>query len=212
MASAINATHLVLSSHTGDFKVATDHSNQLAGFEYLLPGQCQTLKDDSCCIRIALNLSLLAGSYSIVPSARCTYSISGGDRAALHKGFWRLLRALRLWRHSKRVEVPMGLHVSHSLQDELWPVRGHQISCGLHPAQFLEWSELAAYALDLSAFGSNQLELAHIGASSGIPVSTLANFSRTAAAVPGMQVSMWWQASISTAYPRQLRAPRTPVN
>ncbi len=57
---------------------------------------------------------------------------------------------------------------------------------------------------DLAAFGTNQLELAHIPSS--LPADVLVNFSRMIANAPGggMNASLWWQSSTSSAHATEL--------
>ena len=54
------------------------------------------------------------------------------------------------------------LQAGGALAAARWPLRGHQLSAAHHPAMFRTWDELGQFARELAAFGTNQLELAHL--------------------------------------------------
>jgi hypothetical protein len=43
-----------------------------------------------------------------------------------------------------------------------WPLRGHQATVALHPSMFRTWPELVTFVGELRAFGTNQIEIAHL--------------------------------------------------
>ena len=154
-------------------------------------------------------------SYSIAqsPGQGCRHNIHGGDDAGVLAGLWRFIRSLRVWRALGNHSVSVAdLQLTHTPADELWPLRGHMFSCGFHPLQFHTDAEAYAYARDLSAFGTNQIELAHIHdpvehKGSHLPTATLVNFSRMVASIPGMNASLWWSQSHLLASPGRRTCP-----
>ena len=208
----LNTTHVLLSGASGGsfLALAAAHVNQRAGFAYVQLGPCASGGEagGGCCVSLAELDTLGGGSYTIsragATSGSCGYSIVGGDADGLYKGVWRFVRSLRPWRRSRVVGVPLNLRVVHSSASEAWRLRGHQISCAIHPSQFRTWDELESYALDLHAFGTNQLELAHVGGAEGLPIEGIANFSKLVAALPAMRVSLWWPSSLSSQWEHEL--------
>ena len=113
-ASAVDSPHFML--HVADAALAAavtqvvEHSNRLAGFEYLRLGP--PCANATCCGMLQVLLGTLGpGQYEIVPHATCEYEISGGDTLALRAGLWRFLRSLPVSRrrHSMSAPVPARL-------------------------------------------------------------------------------------------------------
>jgi hypothetical protein len=137
--------------------------------------------------------------------ASATLRLLAADTEGLLSGAGRLLRELHMparveqqlqqqptANHSGSITVPAGLHVRHDAAKALWRVRGHQISVNTHPLQLRTDSAFRRFAGDLKAFGTNQLEMAHLGAVTTPSVlSGMVEFSSACAAVGGINVSVW---------------------
>ena len=82
----------------------------------------------------------------------------------MNAGLWRLLRTLRFSARERTVRCPPNnnLSITHDAADELWPLRGHQYTCAHHASMFRSWEEMLDFTLALAAFGTNQVEMAHI--------------------------------------------------
>jgi hypothetical protein len=196
----VNATHLHLSGAGQALQDIAAHANWHAGFEWLRSLPCEM---NACCVSVLNHSSTLRPQehYDLRTDIPCHYTIVGGS-SGVAAGLRRLIRGSQVWRLHKLVSLPMH-NLSASVGDELWRLRGHQISSGLNPAQFRSWAELRSYALDLAVFGTNQLELAHVSAGA-LPVDTITNFSATVSSVAGMNVSLWWQCAAASAHMAEL--------
>ena len=124
------------------------------------------------------------------------------DAGGLQSGAGRLLRELYLPprrttttttnnSEPSTVTIPASLCVRHDAAKELWRIRGHQISVNSHPLQLRTEAAFTQFAKDLAVFGTNQLEMAHLGAVTTPSVlSGMVEFSKATAAV-GINVSVW---------------------
>ena len=178
-----------------------EHVNAIVGFGLFVVATCFDSKRSACFI-VQTNSSLGPNSYAINPRVAHGYTIQGGAVEGATKGLWHLVRSLKVWRGQHSATLPVNMRVMHSSDAELWPLRGHQIN---FPSLFRTWGELSAYALDLAAFGTNELELSHVSASSSLPVRAISNFSRLTTS-HGLGTSIWWQAALSSAHADQLPA------
>ena len=77
-----------------------------------------------------------------------------------------------------------------------WPIRGNQISVAHHSSFFRTWPELSQFVVDLSIFGNNFIETAHINdtssllnSSSIVNISTLLHRLNTSC-------SFWWSNTL----------------
>ena len=102
-----------------------------------------------------------------------------------------------------RVTAPASLCVAHDGGAERWKLRGHQIPGDHHDLQFRTGAEFGAYARDLAAFGTNLLELSHVG--SAPRPAQMAAFSDACAAA-GVDASVWAGASVWAANATATRA------
>ena len=135
-------------------------------------------------VRLGIRRELGARAFRIDCTTQC--AVVGGDADALIDGFGRLLRARSL----------ENFAVRHNASDELWRLRGHQITLAHHASQFRTWAEFRQFALALRAFGTNQLEAAHLdGLSPADFDDALRNFS-SAVDAAAMNVSIWWPCGL----------------
>lgn len=166
-----------------------------------------TLNASGRSVLIRLDHSAVGGctrSYVLRELGHAVEITATGESGVLN-GIGRLLRELRSFKNGS-VYIPSGLRVGHSGADELWPMRGHQISTAHYPSSFKTWAELGQYANDLANFGTTQLELAHVvtmpatTSNPGVllPVAALTNFSSVVSRL-GLNVSFWWPTSLCGA-------------
>ena len=87
-----------------------------------------------------------------------------------------------------------------------WPVRGNQISVAHHPSFFRTWQELRTFIVDLSIFGNNFIETAHINDTTTsllrspiINISTLLHELNTSC-------SLWWSNTLVDHHLSELSA------
>ena len=80
-----------------------------------------------------------------------------------------------------------------------WRVRGHQVASSHHPAMFRSWDQLKTFVADLSVFGTNQIELAHVSPepkTGKLPVQDLVGISNLVQQVGGVNFSVWWSTDL----------------
>ena len=136
------------------------------------------------------DLPLSPGSF-LLSEAHGHLSLLAVDSDGLQAGAGRLLRELHMPARGQGgvVSMPSGLCVRHdSALSERWHVRGHQIYADHHPLQFRTAAEMTQFAKDLAVFGTNTLEVAHIGGK--VDPNALGAFSDVCASV-GMNASVW---------------------
>jgi len=183
------------------WKSSHECSNQPTLQLHLIPASDQGLGRQKypCGTVLTLNSYVLSIANGVV-------EITANDENGLRQGAGRLLRELSMpGRHgdmyspvrSSQVHMPASLCVAPKAR---FPVRGHQIPCTHHPVQFRTGPEFLQFAQDLAAFGTTQLELAHIEnlpASQATEGDALSQFSSLTAEA-GLRVSLWWPLQLST--------------
>ena len=111
-------------------------------------------------------------------------------------------RAIRIFYRNQTVVLPVSREFPRctgclgSPPRSLWKMRGHQVAQSQHLYQFRTAPELAEFITDLSIFGTNAIEIAHV------PGPTLLNTTSDALIAisemlnsRGMNMSIWWSAS-----------------
>ena len=144
-----------------------------------------------------------AGSYILAETnGRVSLVVQEGDEQALLAGVSRLVRELRLERRSATAQIPRAMRWVHNASEELWPMRGQQVSTAHYTSSLKTWSAFHQYASELAVFGTNQIEVAHINNICDenkhcvLPEQALVNFSTTLQEVGGLAVSMWFPLSL----------------
>jgi len=120
-------------------------------------------------------------------SSELDHVVSAADASGAMQGFLAWVRQVR-W-SAKQTQVPTEWTASHTSDKELWGVRGHQYSSAPHAQMFRTVDEMKAYTLEQAAFGTNQIEMAHISSRSS-SVDNLIQFSSVMKDT-GMNASLW---------------------
>ena len=141
-------------------------------------------------------------------------TVRKSDEAALLSGIGRLVRELRVEHRAAKARLPRHAEWEHNASAALWPMRGHQISTAHYPSSLKTWPEFSAFVRSLAIFGTTQIEVAHIvsaesGSSLVLPEAALTNFSASLDSL-GMNVSMWFPASLCNASNLQLVFEKMP--
>ncbi len=106
-------------------------------------------------------------------------------------------RGLRISRTNASVTFAIiaddGAAAAAAAASPRWALRGHQIAQQHHLSMFRDWEQLAQFATDLSVFGTNAIEVAHVPD----PFAAgLLNVSRILDA-RAMRMSVWWSAAFA---------------
>ena len=137
------------------------------------------------------NRSLLSGRGRLVVNNESVVDTvsSDGLKAVLR----RIHRELRVYAKEGVVRIPRT--IASTVPKARWSIRGHQIASSHHPSMFRTWPELKQFVTDLSIFGTNQIELAHVPldpATGKLPVEDLLRLSELVHQVDGLNFSIWW--------------------
>ena len=121
----------------------------------------------SCAYTITCTTTRTAGS-----TRRAVATVVGSGQDGLLAGVGRLLREFRVNRGEQTASLPSDWCFSHSDAQQLWPMRGHQLSSAHHTSVLKTWDEFETFTADLAVFGTTQFELAHINTVGGLSVSS----------------------------------------
>jgi len=84
-----------------------------------------------------------------------------------------------------------------------WDVRGNQISIAHHPSFFRTSAELRTFVIDLTIFGNNMIETAHVVDAKDLPIATLVNISNLLFDL-NTSCSFWWSNKLMDAHLHEL--------
>eukprot|EP00911_Craspedida_sp_UC1_P002835 UC1_evm1s2078 len=160
----------------------------------------------------ASKINIRQGAFAIYTTTTTTTTTAGAragtvaiielaahDSLGFRLGAERLVREIYI-NDSGRAFLPPLLRVTWSPLKELWPMRGHQYTAAHHASMFRTWGGFENLTQDLKAFGTTQIEVAHITDKDGhvADPAGMIEFSARLARLD-MNVSFWWDVTSFSA-------------